>query len=1015
MIYDDYINYCDQYRVVYGERTTVLIQVGDFFELYGVQNETETLGADMYTVGDICNLIVTRKNKSILDNSRQNPLMAGFPLYALPKHSQALLDHGYTVIIIRQVTPPPNVRREVTEILSPSMNITPSSTDSNYLITYFWDASAVGIAGVDVSTGESFVYEVVATITSNNSENSFMYDEAFRIMQAYQPKEVVLVSSGSLKEGQKQHIDSLMNTGSNNRIFHKKWGTDYKPEVRKVAYQNEVVNKVYRNNNDAYIIGFFERVGIERQECARNAFVHMLLFAFEHNELIVRKLRVPRVLHNETFMTIEYNSAVQLNLLGCFPGDKPLIHLLNKCCTAFGSRLFRNRMLSPCISADDISERYARIDHFIETKSFHLIRKTLKHISDIERQFRKMELQTLSPIELYALHTSLSHAKVVATHDQNDHMYTTICDVIAAYDHILLLDDCAKFTMNDIKSTIFVKGYCHEIDTNMEEMNASFQYIEKIARDITALDTGDACLCRMECNERDGYFLQTTKKRWDTARARGQGGREISFNDFIVKPISGGSNILRITNQSIEKASDKIINVQHKVTTLVQEKYKEFLSTLSTKYSEHFQKIISYIADVDVATNNAHIACEFGYCKPTIERDTTSSSFIEVCDIRHPLIEQLSTQTQYVGNDVRLDASGMLLYGINASGKSSLMKAIGLCIIMAQSGMYVPATSMRFSPYKHIFTRITSMDNLYRGMSTFVVEMAELRNILVRADANSLVIGDELCAGTESTSAVAIVAAGVQSLLSKNVSFIFATHLHELCDLSHIASNNNLCVFHMHISTDDKSGKIIYDRKLRPGSGSDVYGLEVCQSLGMPVDFMKTAFSIRRSMTTDNEMVRNKWSRYNRNVCVDMCRVCQNNMATEVHHINYQHTSMDDTFAKPGVKINHAANLVPLCNECHMKEHHGSLQIFGYRDTSRGSELHFTDKENIPNAPKLDCHNIVATLRKKYKYEMPQWYLLTIAGKWRKCKLESIIKEARKSYKYELSEEDVEYLKTRCC
>ncbi|MFN9955062.1 MAG: MutS-related protein, partial [bacterium] len=122
-------------------------------------------------------------------------------------------------------------------------------------------------------------------------------------------------------------------------------------------------------------------------------------------------------------------------------------------------------------------------------------------------------------------------------------------------------------------------------------------------------------------------------------------------------------------------------------------------------------------------------------------------------NLRHPIIERLITNVEYIGNDISLNQNGILLYGINASGKSSLMKALGLAIIMVQSGMYVPATSFEFSPYHHIFTRICGNDDIYRGMSSFVVEMSELRNILQRADERSLVIGDEICCGTEAISA----------------------------------------------------------------------------------------------------------------------------------------------------------------------------------------------------------------------------------------------------------------------
>lgn len=996
-IYDDYIKYCDQYRKQYGEQTVVLIQVGDFFELYGVQNDDECLGADMYKVGELCNLIVTRKNKSILENNRQNPLMAGFPLYALPKHSQTLIDNGYTVVVIRQVTPPPNVQRQVTEILSPSMNITPSTSDGNYLVTYFWDTNVVGVSGLDVSTGETFTYEV---------SGSLIFDEAYRILQTYQPKEVIIL--GDLPPNQCRHIEDVLNTDSIQRVFHMRWG-QYKDETKKIVYQNKVLCKVYAEQLQATSLEPSELVGIDRYEYARMAFINMLIFAYEHNCNIVEKLQLPRLLHNEAHLTLEYNSAVQLNIISCFPGDKPLINILNKCCTSFGGRLFRQRLLCPSRQPCELQKRYDRIQQLMDTQRVMPLRRLLKHIGDIERMVRKMELSTLSPLEFYNFHSSLNYALDVATCDENVEVSNIISFVKSQYNQILLLEECAKYTMTDVKSNLFLEGVYGDIDIVMHELSCAHATINNIANGITSLDQGEACLCRVENNDRDGYFLQITKKRWELAKTRANKVGDVLLCEMHAKPISSGSNILRLTCESVDKASDTIMSSQRRLSSIVIEKYKEFLTRFASECGQHIRTVVAYIADTDVAANNAFIAQENAYCKPRLSCESGDGmSFLDVTCLRHPIIEQLNKKTAYVSNDVHFKSTGMLLYGINAAGKSSLMKAVGICLVMAQAGMYVAASSMTFSPYHHIFTRITSMDNIYRGMSTFVVEMAELRNILLRADDHSLVIGDELCAGTESVSAVAIVAAGVKSLLDRRASFVFATHLHELTDIPLIKEADRLDIYHMHIETDPDTGKIIYDRKLRRGPGSKLYGLEVCQSLGMPDDFVQMAHQVRRG---NDELVRNKWSRYNKSVCVDTCLVCKNNRACEVHHIDYQHTSLNG-FTMEGVRLNNASNLVPLCKECHLEEHHGNLKIYGYRDTTMGTELHYERQTQPVKTHHISFDEVVVALHKKYKYSSPQWYLKTAKG-WRKCKVDTITKEACKSYKYTLNDEEVESLKQR--
>ena len=162
--------------------------------------------------------------------------------------------------------------------------------------------------------------------------------------------------------------------------------------------------------------------------------------------------------------------------------------------------------------------------------------------------------------------------------------------------------------------------------------------------------------------------------------------------------------------------------------------------------------------------------------------------------LRHCLIEQLNTKELYVTNDLELgrDMNGLLLYGTNAVGKTSFIKAMGIALIMAQAGLYVPCSKFLYKPYNYIFTRILGNDNIFKGLSTFAVEMSELRTILMQANKNSLILGDELCSGTESTSALSIFAAGLERLHAIEASFIFATHFHEIAKYKEIAVLNKL-------------------------------------------------------------------------------------------------------------------------------------------------------------------------------------------------------------------------------
>lgn len=938
MIYDDYIEYAEVYRKKYGDKTLVLLQVGDFFEIYAVQTEVEKVGADIYVIGDLCNLQVTRKNKSILENSRQNPLMAGFPLHAVTKNTQILLQHGYTIVIIRQVTPPPNVQREVTEILSPSTNPQPNGMDSHYLFVFLWEEYkskngtlvAFGLAGVDVSTGHTFVCESGSTL----DDPTFAIDEAYRLWQTYQPKETVLL--GNIQPTYRQQIESWLC-----RTVHKVW--DQMPkEITSIRHQNETFTKVFTVDS---MLSPIEHLNLETYCLANGAFMYQLLFLQEHNDLMMKKLQPPIREGRSTYLTLEYNSIVQLNVIGTNQSDRPLLHFLNRCNTAFGSRRFRDRLLHPITEPKELQARYDKVQYYLEENRFVTVSKLLSQVLDLERLKRRLDMGTLSPLEW----CNLEQALQVGLHiwkDREDLM-TSIRYIQQQY-KVLHLEECAKYTLTDIRANVFCQGYCKTLDSYQDMLVKHLDALSRLAEAISMSGDGDNCLCKLDSNERDGYFLTMTKRRYDAAMKLSKilnvVGVDINMLDELqVKPISSGSTTLRLSHKWIESTSDAIHELYRKMNIESTQAYKSFLQEVSSKLDEPLKVIIDAFADVDIYTTCAKNAYEYGYSRPMF--DPSKEVGMQFTAIRHPIIERLQQDVDYVPNDVALGPKyqkhGMLLYGINASGKSSLMKAIGLNVIMAQAGMYVAASSMTYTPYVHLFTRISGQDNIYRGQSSFTVEMSELRNILQRADGMSLVLGDELCAGTESMSALAIVAAGIESLANRQASFVFATHLHELTDIPCIQKREDLEIAHMHIGMHPETGKIVYERKLQPGKGSALYGLEVCMALQMPKEFLQTAQQVRRWIQkVPNTLVNTKRSRYNAKVAMNTCRVCEN-PATETHHIRYQQDANDDGFVEKGVHKHRASNLVPLCESCHQKEHKGLLRISGYKKTSEGVQLMF--------------------------------------------------------------------------
>jgi DNA mismatch repair protein MutS len=244
---------------------------------------------------------------------------------------------------------------------------------------------------------------------------------------------------------------------------------------------------------------------------------------------------------------------------------------------------------------------------------------------------------------------------------------------------------------------------------------------------------------------------------------------------------------------------------------------------------------------------------------------------------------------------------------------------------MAQAGLYVPASKYVYNPYKYIFTRILGNDNLFKGLSTFAVEMSELRTILRLADKNSLVLGDELCSGTESISAKSIFVSGIQALHKVGCSFIFATHLHEIVSYDEIVELTNVKIKHMSVIYDREKDMLIYDRKLRDGPGNNMYGLEVCKSLNLPEDFLENAHNIRMKYNYESSSILDKRkSRYNSQNIVNMCEKCGLDIAKETHHLIYQQDANKDGIINTGDLVfhkNHKANLVNVCEKCHNEIH----------------------------------------------------------------------------------------------
>jgi len=697
----------------------------------------------------------------------------------------------------------------------------------------------------------------------------------------------------------------------------------YSSKRVKINYQNELLKKVY---NIKSLLTPIEAMNLESLPLATESLAILLEFIIAHNYKIIQKISLPEVIENDKYLYFGNNPIAQLDL-------EEVLKLIDKTSTPMGKRVIKQRFFNPIKDKKELNKRYKAVEFML--KEGEKFENLINEIYDIERLDRKIKLQKLHPFEINYLYTSLENSKKIYTFLNKDTSLIEefLFDIKNTFD----LEKSAKVMFNDIKESIFKKGYSKNLDKYNIELEKLYFNLESIAKKIESLFEGNVKISINEL-DKEGFYLSLTKNRFNIIKDKFNetfvevGENRYFFKDFNLKTLT---NSVKITGSIIDEISDEIIVTRQKLITLTSEMFLEKLEEFEKKYT-FLNELALKIAEIDIALSSAKIAKKYEYAKPII-----TNKKLKLKEVRHPLIEISQENGIYVPNDVDFNKyDGMLLYGINSSGKSSLMKSIGICIVLAQSGFFVPATKMEFSLYDSIFTRIISKDNLSKGLSTFAVEMMELKNIFKRATSNSLILGDEISHGTETLSALSIVASAIIKLAKIKSNFIFATHLHQLMNLDEIRSLKNVVAKHLEVYFDEKLQKLVYNRKLQDGNGSSIYGLEFAKSLYMDEEFLKIANEIRKKVSNEyNELeliTQNKKSIYNKDVLVTTCAIC-GKKADEVHHIKPKST-IENKFKK-----NHKYNLIPLCKYHHKLAHEGKLIIKGFITTDEGIELHYEE------------------------------------------------------------------------
>ena len=318
-----------------------------------------------------------------------------------------------------------------------------------------------------------------------------------------------------------------------------------------------------------------------------------------------------------------------------------------------------------------------------------------------------------------------------------------------------------------------------EIAQTEEEIALVIQRIHSLRESIATGASVPIDAIRVEEREKEPYgfkcssvVLQQIKRRM----AQQHGGAALLPEGIRLSELKSGGWIdctaLQQLNTQLQKAREQL---QH----LVRIHLVEACTAISNAGESIWLSMEQLIAHVDATQCIGRVSLERGWVCPLVkEADAVNPAEVTIQNMRHPLVEAIQTRTSYVKHNISLSShekEGWLLYGLNASGKTTTMKAVGLCVLLAQAGCYVPATAMTLRPFQSIYTRILNQDNLFAGLSSFAVEMSELRDILQHATEHTLVLGDELCSGTESTSAQALVVSGMEWLTQHRSKFIFVS------------------------------------------------------------------------------------------------------------------------------------------------------------------------------------------------------------------------------------------------
>ncbi|WP_207421303.1 DNA mismatch repair protein MutS [Desertivirga brevis] len=788
----------------------LLFRVGDFYE---------TFGEDAIKASSILGIVLTKR----ANGSASHIELAGFPHHSLETYLPKLVRAGQRVAICDQLEDPKTVKtivkRGVTELVTPGVaygdNIVQQKSN-NYLASVYFDKNTIGVAFIDISTGEFLV--------AQGGE-----DYIDKLLQSFKPSEIVFQKSRS-------------------RDFTETFGDRfYTYCLDEWPYTGDYATECLLKHFEVQSLKGF---GIERLHVAITAAGVALHYLNETEHRNLQHISSIARIEEDRYMWLDRFTIRNLELIGSSNENAiTLVDVLDQTCSPMGARMLRRWIVMPLKEKKPIEDRLNVVDYLVNNEEVReQINDELRQIGDLERLISKIGLLKANPREVCQLKRALHAIESIKKRcEQSDNL--ALKTIAEQLNPCLLIRERIEKELNSDPPALLVKGgvMCQGINEELDRLRkiafGGKGYLIEIQKREAEL-TGIPSL-KIAFNNVFGYYLEVTNSHKDKVPS-----------EWIRKQTL--VNAERYITPELKEYEEQILGAEEKILALETRLYNELVFALS-EYIKPIQLNAQLVAQLDVLSCFATLAIRNYYVKPEV----TTDSILDIKGGRHPVIEKnLPPGEDYITNDTYLDNETqqiIIITGPNMAGKSALLRQTGLIVLMAQIGCFVPAKEARIGLVDKIFTRVGASDNLSSGESTFMVEMNETASILNNLSDKSLILLDEIGRGTSTYDGISIawaIAEFLHSHPSAKAKTLFATHYHELNELT--TSFNRIKNFN--VSVREVGNKVIFLRKLVPGGSEHSFGIHVAKMAGMPPKLIGRANEILKRLEqerTGGENIKN--------------------------------------------------------------------------------------------------------------------------------------------------------------